>query len=192
MYSALYKYFLINKKMALPGVGLFTIQPVAANLDVVKGILHAPTTSIQFSTENVVDDKNIFYYLSKELKVEEWVAVKKFQEYCLQIKENINLEGIVDLPGLGRLQKGYSNDVLFTPTTSTETVIDSDLKLNRASDSKANLVELYATGETLIKIEETEDDKLEQIIKNQDEDYWWVYAVILALMGVGALLYYYI
>jgi hypothetical protein len=192
MYQALYKYFLIYKKIALPGIGVFKMQPVAANLDVVKGVLHAPNSEVTFTATNVQADKNIFYYLSKELKIEEWLAVKKFQEYCLQISENLGLDGSVQLPGMGKLQKGYNDDIFFTSTLQNNNSADTDLKLNRATDSKANLVELYATGETLIVIEETEDDKLEQIIKNQDEDYWWVYAVILALMGVGALLYYYI
>jgi hypothetical protein len=119
--------------------------------------------------------------------------VQEFQAFSLSIKENLDSNKPVELPGIGKLQKAYNDtDVAFTEENIVSPIFLNDIKLGAATDSKANLVELYKTGDNLIITEETEDDRLEMIIKEKDEDYWWVYALILALMGIGALLYYYI
>ncbi|MFP5040391.1 hypothetical protein [Parasediminibacterium sp. JCM 36343] len=193
MYPLLYKYFLVNKKMSLPGLGDFSLQETPASLDFVKGVLRAPQAKISFSNKysnNI--DKNLFIYLGKEMKVEEWEVAKKFQEFTESLKQNIENHKAVELPGIGKLQKSYDSDIFFVPEGDATTTSSPDIKLNNTNDSRANLVELYSTGENLILTEETEDDKLEMIVRNKEEDYWWVYALILALMGVGALLYYYI
>jgi hypothetical protein len=53
-------------------------------------------------------------------------------------------------------------------------------------------VDVYDTAESTIITQEVEISSEQKIVVNKQEDYWWVYAIILALMGVGALLYYYI
>jgi len=193
MYPYLYKYFLVNKKVGIPSLGTFVLKETPASLDFVKGVLHAPQSKIIFekSEDNSVD-KNLFIYLGKEMKVEEWQVAKKFQEFTAAITSNISNNKAVELPGIGKLQKGFDDEIFFIPDLQATAVPSEDIKLNNTNDSRANLIELYSTGEQLILTEESEDDKLEMIIKHKEEDYWWVYALILALMGVGALLYYYI
>ncbi len=194
MYQLLYKYFLLNRRVCIPGVGVFAMQNTPARIDFVTGILHAPQPKVLFShNEQPAEDKSLVQYLSKEMKVEEWKAVEAFKEFTSSITGSINESQPVTLPGIGQLHKNSASDeVFFTEETAATRLFLNDIKLSTATDSKANLVELYSTGDTLILTEETEDDKLEMIIKEKDEDYWWVYALILALMGVGALLYYYI
>ena len=193
MYPFLYKYFLVNKKVGIPSLGSFSLQEIPASLDFVKGILRAPQSKIIFTnSEADVIDKNLFIYLGREMQVEEWQVAKKFQEFTAAIKHNIESNKSVELPGIGKLQKGFDDELVFIADTDATIIPSTDIKFNNTNDTRANLVELYSTGENLILTEETEDDKLEMIIKHKEEDYWWVYALILALMGVGALLYYYI
>jgi nucleoid DNA-binding protein len=193
MYPFLYKYFLVNKRVGIPGLGTFALQEIPASLDFVKGVLHSPQSKIIFTkSEDTRLDNNLFIYLGKEMKLEEWQVAKKFQEFTVAITSNISSEKAVELPGIGKLQRGYDDDIFFIPDLAATIVPSTDIKLNNTNDSRANLIELYSTGEHLILTEESEDDKLEMIIKHKEEDYWWVYALILALMGIGALLYYYI
>ena len=193
MYQELYKYFVLNKKVSISGIGNFSINTTSAKLDFVAGVLHAPHPKVGFVQGEIGVDKNLFQYLSRELKIDEKQAVQDFQAFGLNIKENLENNKPVQLPGIGKLQRGYNNtEILFTDQEAVSPNFLNDIKLNSATDSKANLVELYKTGDNLILTEETEDDRLEMIIKEKGEDYWWVYALILALMGIGALLYYYI
>ena len=184
---------MVNKKVGIPGLGVFSLQEIPASLDFVKGYLRAPQSKIIFTkNESDIVDKSLFIYLSREMQVEEWQVAKKFQDFTAAIISNIDTNTAVELPGIGKLQKGYNDEFVFIAESEATTVPAADIKLNNTNDSRANLVELYSTGENLILTEETEEDKLEMIIKHKEEDYWWVYALILALMGVAALLYYYI
>ena len=194
MYPLLYKYFLVNKKVGIPGLGIFSLEDTPATLDFVKGALHAPQSKIVFKKKDDYDkvDNNLFIYLGKEMKLEEWQVAKKFQEFTESIKQNIAGNKAVELPGIGKLQKGYDDEIFLIPDAEATITPLADIKLNNVNDSRANLIDLYSTGEHLILTEESEDDKLEMIIKHKEEDYWWVYALILGLMGVAALLWYYI
>lgn len=193
MYQEIYKYFVLNRKVSIPGIGNFSVNTNSATLDFVTGVLHAPQPKVAFEKGQSIIDRNFLQYLSKELNVDEKQAVQEFQAFSLSIKENLESNKQVELPGIGKLQKGYTDsDVLFIEENIAAPLFLNDIKLGSATDSKANLVELYKTGDNLIITEETEDDRLEMIVKEKEEDYWWVYALILALMGVGALLYYYI
>lgn len=193
MYPLLYKYFLVNKKLSLPGIGVLILQEIPASLDFVKGVLRAPQTKVSFTRNDDEQLENsMFIYLCKEMRVEEWQAVKQFNTFSDTVKSNIESYKAVELPGIGKLQKNYDNNIVFIPASDAVSTSSTDIKLNNTNDTRANLVELYTTGENLILTEESEDDKLEMIIKKEEEDYWWVYALILALFGVGALLYYYI
>ncbi len=194
MYPLLYKYFLVNKKLVFPGIGHFILQDTPASLDFVKGILRAPQSKILFAPIDAnQEDSNLFLYLKKEMRLDEWQVVEQFKSFVSTLKYNIEDYKLVELPGIGKLQKGSSEqEIVFTPTTSLGLTAVADIKLSNTNDTRANLVELYTTGENLILTEETEEDKLEMIVKQKDEDYWWVYALILSLFGVGALLYYYI
>ena len=168
MYPFLYKYFLVNKRVGIPGLGAFSLQETPASLDFVKGVLRAPQSKISFTrSENSVVDKNLFIYLSKEMQLEEWAVAKKFQEFTNAIKNNIEGNMAVELPGIGKLQKGYDEAIIFIADNDATHISSADIKLNNTNDSRANLVELYSTGENLILTEETEEDKLEMIVKEK-------------------------
>jgi hypothetical protein len=193
MYPFLYKYFLINKKLVLPNIGTFTMEEIPASLDFVKGLLKAPQTRISFtrSESATIADRNLIIYLSKEMKVEEWQTARNFLEFTQSILNNIVDNIAVELPGIGKLQHGIDkSNIVFIPNEETLSTTVSDIKLNNPNDTRANLVELYTVGENFILTEETEADKLEQIVKEKEEDYWWIYAIVLGLMVIGALFYY--
>lgn len=197
MYQLLYKYFLINKRLSLPGLGNFTLQETPAALDFVKGVLKAPQSKVGF--DNAVAnrfDNYLLFYLTKELKMEEGQVVKQLQSFSSSIMRDLEVNNGVELPGIGQLRKNNSEDTesfVFIPDDGLAmNTLSADIKLMNSNDTKANLVELYTSGDTLILTEETEDDKLEMIVKEKQEDFWWVYALVVMMMGVGALLWYYI
>lgn len=196
MYSFLYKYLVINKQLVLPGLGQFSIVMQSAKLNFVDKVLQAPQYQIHFAAVEAVPDKSLYYFLSKELGVDEWKVVTDFQNYINDLVEKIKTKGMVSLPGMGYLRNNATNTIYFIPdNTSSQIMPNIALGVPDAiGNSKAtgNLVELYKTGDGQIITPELESDQLEKIVKSEDDDYWWVYAFILAMMGAAALLYYYI
>ena len=98
----------------------------------------------------------------------------------------------IQLPGIGLLKgNGEGNLHLISDELKNEGLQTIYLD-NSEITANANLVDVYDSAESTIITQEVEIPADEKIIANKQEDYWWVYAIILALMGVGALLYYYI
>ncbi|MBN8838073.1 MAG: hypothetical protein J0I09_12490 [Sphingobacteriia bacterium] len=190
MYDLFYNYLLVNHKAVLPGLGSFSIENVPAKLDFVTQSLSAPAQKIVFNANHSVIDKQFFFYLSKELKVSEQEAGNQLNQFAQKVKDNA-LNGGIELPGIGSLQKSSADEVYFVPKHNILSVLPN-INLRHSIASGANLVDLYDAGNARI-IKQSENAPPETKIETTDkEDYWWVYAIILAVMGLGALLYYYI
>ncbi|MDE3143234.1 MAG: hypothetical protein KGL19_03705 [Bacteroidota bacterium] len=180
----------MNHKVGLPGVGNFYIESVPAKLDIVHCTLDAPFESINFSSDAPVNDRAFYDYLSREMKLNGIEAVAQFNELSKRIQETA-AQNAVALPGIGTLKKNESGEFIFYPEIKSNSVLQQ-IHLNNSVAADANIVSVYDSGETKIITQEAIAPEEEKILMSESEDYWWVYAIILALMGLGALLYYYI
>jgi hypothetical protein len=190
MYELLYKYLLLNYKLGLPGVGSFYIEPVSAKIDLVEGVLTAPQKVVNFDNGKIIPDKAFYEYLSKEMKIGEVDAIQQLNEFALQLKQIALTEGI-QLPGIGKLDSSSSGDLSFSPESICQDLLP-EIHLNNSVAANAKLIDIYDSGETRIIFQNADQPEKEKISVQTQEDYWWVYAIVLALMGLGALLYYYI
>ncbi|MFL9482653.1 hypothetical protein ACI6Q2_07715 [Chitinophagaceae bacterium LWZ2-11] len=202
MYPLVYKYLVLRKKVSIAGVGHFNMHALSARLNSVERMVYSPQAAIDFTEDSneVLSDKNFYQYLSHELNIDEWEAISRYQQFSADLKKQIETNGSVDLPGIGSLQKAYNNQsgFHFVPERNTYKALN-DIYLGETIPGNTvhepvHIPEevVYNTGEALIVTEESEDDKVEKIVPAEKKDYWWVYAIILAIMGIGALMYYYI
>lgn len=189
MYDLFYNYLLVSHKATLPGLGSFFIEDVPAKLDFVTQSLAAPAQKITFREDQSGSDKQLFFYVSKELNISEPEAANRLQALGLRIKETA-LNGSVELPGLGTLQKSFSDNIYFVPQHNIVSVLPN-INITNSIVSNANLVDLYDSGDARIIKQKGEAPPEPKIESSEKEDYWWVFAIILAVLGVGALLYYY-
>ena len=190
MYEFLYRYFILNNKLALPGIGSFSTENVPAKIDFVSKRLTAPSKNILFANNNAGMDKQLLLYLSKELKLSDTDTVKSFTEFVKHLAKSV-VNGGAELPGLGTLQKAVSGEIYFYPEYKSNKAL-REISLDTEEISNANIVDLYGTVETEIitqKVEIPESEKLH--LHDNETDYWWLYALILAIMGIGALAWYY-
>lgn len=190
MYEILYKYLILNNKISLPGIGSFFIESVPAKMNIVTNSLIAPARLVSFTAE-VDSIPNRFYeYLSREMQLNEIEAATKFNQFSNELKGSA-LNGGVTLPGLGKLQKNTEGTLFFMEEEKSD-ILWPEIKINNTTDINTNLIDVYNSGETKIITQEGIAPVEEKITREEDEDYWWVWAIILALCGIGALLYYYI
>jgi hypothetical protein len=190
MYELFYKYLILTNKAIIPGVGNFSVQKIPAKLDFVTKTLIAPAQNFNFNEEHSMADKDFYNYLAREMKVEEVDAVTQFQSFASQLKETA-FNGGIELPGLGTLKNLSGDNIYFFPEYNANSTLQS-IQLNMSPAANANLVDVYDSGETQILTQEVIIPEEEKIRTKEKEDFWWVYAIILAIMGLGALLFYYI
>ena len=191
MYELFYKYFILNHRTGLPGIGNFYLESIPSKIDIVTRTLSAPSHKILFSQGKAELDQSFFDFLAAELKMNSIDISKYFNEFARTIRETATEEGGAHLPGLGTLIQNEQEEFIFHPEYKSSTLLPL-IHLNDSVAANSKIVDVYDSGETKIIRQKKAAAAEEKIVMSESDDYWWVYAVILALMGFGALLYYYI
>jgi len=191
LYELFYKYLILNGRASLPGIGTFGVEQVPATMDFENKKLTPPTQNIKIeSYEIATDTYSLYNYLAKELGVNESEAARRFQEFTHDIEKQIAASGTLLLPGIGKIRKEFSGYVIDAETESKQVL--PDLWITKTQAASTSLMDVYANVQPSIIKQSNFDGNSEKLVAKEKEDYWWVIAIVLAIMGLGALLYYYI
>src|SRR4051794_37671258 len=112
MHQYIYKYFALNKKVVLPGIGSFSAEMQSAKLDFINKTLQAPVPVVQYNQNNSADEK-FYNFLSKETGLDETDAANNFNHFTNELKDQLEANHVLELEGIGTLTKngsGYSFD----------------------------------------------------------------------------------
>lgn len=192
LYELFYKYLILNGRASMPGIGTFGIEQVPATMDFENKKLNPPTQNIRLESFDIATDTySLYNYLARELKVDESEAARRFQEFAHDIQKQANSNQTVLLPGIGRLRKDLINGYVIDPETENKQVMQ-DLWISKTQAANTGLLDVYTSGKPEAPKEYSPESNTANKITKESEDYWWVIAIVLAIMGLGALLYYYI
>ncbi len=192
LYELFYKYLILNGRASMPGIGTFGVEQVPATMDFENKKLNPPTQNIRLESFDIATDTySLYNYLARELKVDESEAARRFQEFSHEIQKQANASQTVLLPGIGKLRKDLVNGFLIDPETENKQVMQ-DLWISKTQAANTGLLDIYNTGKPDSIKEYNPNSNPEKMIVKESDDYWWVIAIVLAIMGLGALLYYYI
>ena len=193
MNQYLHKYLVLNKKLSIPDVGNFIIESNGAQLDSVNGILYAPSPIILFKQDAAKADKFFFDFLAQEMGTDEVVAIRSFHDYLYKIKSSLNTSQGSNIPGIGRLKKEENGYILFSPEKNLQELLPQiKIGANYPIAKKVATIDFDQDHELTAQEEDDIKEIMGQETEEQRADNWWVYALILLLIGVGALLFYYV
>ena len=189
MLQILYKYFIVNKKAIIPGIGVFYIHRQPASLDFSNKAFVSPSAQIAFTEADVDADNKFYSFVSKEKRIEEADALLYFTNFINRLKESLHTKGMVELNGFGVLSKDVAGTLQFHPAkplpsffenvAAERTIRDVPDEASFAIDNKRKHKE----------IEGVEGEQLETL--SRKKEYWWVFAIILAAAAIAAIIYYY-
>ncbi|MFY8129002.1 MAG: hypothetical protein ACOVMM_11535 [Chitinophagaceae bacterium] len=194
MFELFYKYLILNNKASLPGIGSFLVEQIPASMDFEHKKLIPPSQKI--SLNNNVNEQEVLSFqnfLTQELAVNNDESLQKLNTFTQTIQHQITSNGSLELPNIGKLVKNINGGFSLNTNISTENKqILSDLWINKSQAANTNFMDVYSdTMPTIIRRENFVENNA-VFINKETEDYWWVWAIVLAIMGLGALLYYYI
>src|SRR3954447_26273552 len=115
MFKILYKYFIINRRLNLPGIGVLAMQRQHASLDFARKAFTPPSTQVEFTAGDSMADRKFFSFLSGEQNIEEADAVHRFDVFVQELKDNLHANGKVNLPGIGSLTREEPAGIRFEP-----------------------------------------------------------------------------
>jgi hypothetical protein len=181
MYHLLYKYLILNRQVTIPGIGLFSLRHEPAKPDADKKVILAPLIIVQFHAKEGSPGNDFYKFLSHELRISEANAMEEFVEFAYQLKQGVIAKKWVVLPGMGILTQGIKNEILFKPAAVLKKYYPAVFVGDKFHSGEGGRV--TQNGQTTYAG-----------INNSHairRDKWWLYAIVLALIGIGAIVYYY-
>jgi hypothetical protein len=191
MQEYLLKYLILHKNLTLPKVGVFNIENLSAQIDGTNHLLYPPSQVIRFKQEQVSPERNFYDFLVKETGLELVDVIKKLQQISIQIlAETKETKGAI-LEGIGTLKQEATGHLLFFSDRPLE-YLHPQVKIDKA----ISLAKSASMKQAPFKTQELEGDELREFLGQANDadsnDNWWVYAFGLLLLGIGALLFYYV
>lgn len=172
MEQYLCKYLVLYKHLCIPQLGSFTIQRSAARFDESAGILYPPTENIVFSDGVVpMSEKLFFDFLASETGTDEVSAIKQFNDFCFDFRNRLSQAGAAEIKGVGRLTSGENGHFQF--------------------EEAPRLTDLFPTLSLDGSVADVTDEIAEEENLEEEKDEWWIYALVLFILGAGALVLYY-
>jgi nucleoid DNA-binding protein len=174
--SYLWRY----KRIALPGIGTFTMEHTPASIDKSDNLIHPPSSNLSFQYNSNTDYDGFVDYLSIIEDISRNEAKLNFDTYIDKIKSSISKNGEYSVPYLGKLISESTGNIRF-------------------EEENANYTE-FSNLETypilpVQKFGSLDNFNFNQPVKttHSNRNEWWFYwlpFVLLGLMALASLLYF--
>src|SRR5436190_16054561 len=86
MYSDLYEYLVLNKRLSVPGVGTFLLERKPAATDLTHRQINSPAYTISLDHGNETPAKKLFYWLADKLNIHYHEAIVRFNGFAYDLK----------------------------------------------------------------------------------------------------------
>lgn len=167
----LIKYLIQNGRLGIPEIGLFQVKRVPAQIIAQGTAIKGPESVIVFTSEIVTADKHLFEFLSIETATDEVAVIGQFNTWAHDLKQKIANHQSVELPFIGTLSLDQDGSIVHTHALT-------DIKFSTVS---------LPEGVSLQEFTVTEEEDIDS-----SDTSWWIYAIILLLLGIAAIAYYYL
>lgn len=191
MEQYLLKYLVLHKHLTIPKIGVFNIEQLSAQIDGTNHLLYPPSQVIRFKQELGSPDRSFYDFMIHESGMELVDIIKYLQNFSQKIIEESQEATGAILKGIGTLKKEDTGHILFFSERPLEYLFPQ-VKIDKA----ISLAKSNSMKQSDFKRKELEGDELREFLGQSNDaeggDNWLVYALGLLLLGVGALLFYYI
>lgn len=177
MYAELYQYFILHKRLSVPGVGTFFMERKPAENDFLNRQIKAPVHSVAFANSFDTVSKKFFAWLGNALHISDRDAVMRFNDFAFDMKKQISDGATISWNGLGVLSKGLAGEIKFIPQ---QLLIDeSPVTAEKVIREKAE--HMVRVGED----QKTSVEMTEMLTKTETKrSLWWVLPLAIGLLAI--------
>jgi hypothetical protein len=184
MFEVLNSYLFQHKSISIPGLGTILLERSPAQTDLGNKNILPPNYFFRFDKYFDAPDKDFFSFLAAEKNIPDYEAIKWYNEFSYNLRNKIRLDDSVYWEDVGVLKKDNTGNIVF------ESAVVEELALEPVT---ANIISRkdhrhLQTGEI-----ETGDYELEEPEEGEEKSAkkgtWWIYALAIAVIASGILLY---
>jgi hypothetical protein len=185
MFDLIHKYLILNKKASLPTLGIFSISRLPAQLNFEDKKISPPTFQINFTAGSPAADKYFYKFIENEQKVEEIEAITELNNFSQAVRQELNRNKFVLFPGIGELVIDVDGVLRLQTLPQTNRYYSPVI----AETTQRNTIASEAVVADEIAVDEP--GEITEEVQAEKRDYWWIFAVILALIAIAGIAYYY-
>ncbi|HET7002816.1 MAG TPA: hypothetical protein VFI33_15935 [Puia sp.] len=154
----LVQYLYTNRKMSLPGLGIFTLDKSVVLPDENDRNLHSTPNAVQFQNANIVAaDKELISFICEQTGKIKPLAISDLDSYLNLGMEMLNIGKPFYLEGIGTITKNKAGKFDFSPgeyslIKETSSPADHDKKKVYAKDKKQQTESLPVQNRTGLKV----------------------------------------
>jgi hypothetical protein len=176
MYSDLYEYLILNKRLSVPGIGTILLERKPATTDLTHRQINPPAYTISLHHTNETPGKKFFYWLAGKLNIHYHEAIVRFNGFAYDLKNQVSAGDKISWDNVGTLSKGMSGEIRFESALN-EYYFDRPVSAARIIREKA--VHNIRVGED----EKTSAEMTEWLHPEEKRSpYWWAPALIAAII----------
>ena len=177
MYGELYQYLILHKQLNMPGIGTFLLERKPAQIDFVNKIAEPPAYTVALHHGNVPASKNVFNWLSSRLNISELDAVRRFNDFAVDIKNKVMAGDKLQWDGVGIFSRGMAGEIRF----------EALLKDMKAGVPIPALKVIRENAEHTVRVGEeqkTSSQMMEMLAPGSEKKIqWWGVALIVGLLA---------
>ncbi len=185
MFTIIQKFFALHHHLSLPGIGSFSVETIPSNIDFTNRNITSARHKIIFNNDEKPVEKKLFDFISREYNIDEAHAAQQLNSFTAQLQEKLNAHQSISFTGIGTISKQSTDAISFQPETTPSYY--PELVAERVI--RKNVAHTVRVGE-----EEKTSDEMQAVLNQPAaaKDRWWIAAIILAAIGIAAIVAYYV
>ncbi|MDE3124436.1 MAG: hypothetical protein KGK14_02900 [Bacteroidota bacterium] len=189
MNELLFPYLLVHQRLGIPGIGSFLLVRNIPKINWEQKIVQPPEEQISFVAETIEADHFFYKTVAQQLNISEVAAIQQFTEFAYQLRVQLQ-EGGALIPNIGTLLLNPDGEIVFRPMVQNNPFLQnvSFQHIQLTSTSKASSVKPVSILDNLPAAQNSMATTEEVFVENEKRDNWWIYAILLTIIGLGALL----
>ncbi len=176
-------YLFQHKTCPLPGLGTLSVLYSGAEADFTNKSIAAPKSFIEFS-ETETDATSLLNYLAATLGGSTYEVSEALDHFCDNLRNKITQQPDVPLENLGSFFVDASGKINFKPE-ELPAVFTQPVFAER-------VIHPDAEHQILVGDKETTNTVMTELLapKSAIKDRWWIWAIVLGLVGIAAIVIY--
>jgi len=184
MHQLIASYLFQNKTCPLPGLGTLSIHTGRAETDFSNHRITAPEPVIEFK-ERETSATGLLNYVAHKTNSDQHEVTEALDHFCDHLKNEISVHSKAVLAGVGSFVAGHNGNIIFEQA-ALPAVFLNPVTAERVIHPKTEHTILVGDKEMTNRIM-TEYFNIAPSVK----DKWWIWAIVLGLIGLLILLYYF-
>lgn len=175
-------YLLQNKSISIPGLGTIYVERTPAQADFINRQLLPPSYHFRFDKYFDAPGKDFFTFLAARKSVEDFEAIKIYNEWAMQLRNTISTDEFTPLQGVGSLKRDARGEIIFEPAGPQQSF---HLPVPAERIIRTNAQHTMIVGDREVTNVEMTDYLSGARAKSRR---WWIYAMIIAIVAIIAIL----